>query len=268
MSALEILGRTPPSDAPPDRPPVVLVHGAWHAAWCWESWADRLAAAGYEVHAPSLRGHGASPGRERLNRLRLRDYAEDVASVVASLAAPPVLVGHSMGGAVVQHVAASEGGPALAGLALLASIPPRGAIGATLSLLRRHPLPFLAANATLDLGRLVATPALVRDHFFTPDASEEVVRHCTEHLQSESYLAFLDLLALDRPRGRPGTLPVLVLAGDADRIFSVADARATGAAWGTAARIVEGLAHDVMLDSGEERAYDVLSAWLHGLSTS
>lgn len=265
MPAHDVLVRRPSVTGASGVPPVVLVHGAWHAAWCWEGWADRLTAAGHEVHAPSLSGHGGSPGRERLNRLRLCDYAEDVASVVATLDAPPVLVGHSMGGAVVQHVAASEGGPQLAGLALLASVPPRGAIGATLTLLRRHPVPFLAANATLDLGRLVATPALVRDHFFSADAPEETVRHCTEHLQSESYLAFLDMLALDRPHGRPGELPVLVLAGDADRIFSVAEARATGAAWGTSARVVPGLAHDLMLDSGEERAYEVLETWLQDL---
>ena len=265
MSSLEVLVRQPAAAAPTDRPPVVLVHGAWHAAWCWEAWADRLATAGYEVHAPDLSGHGGSPGREGLNRLRLRDYAEDVASVVAGLDAPPVLVGHSMGGAVAQHVAGDGGAPALAGLALLASVPPRGVIAATVKLVRDHPREFLAANATLDLGRLVATPALARDLFFSDDAPTEDVRRHQARMQAESYLAFLDMLALDRPGGRPGALPVLVVGAADDAIFSIDEARATGAAWGVPATIVEDLAHDVMLDTGEERAFDVLLQWLDGL---
>jgi pimeloyl-ACP methyl ester carboxylesterase len=39
--------------------PVVLVHGAFLGAWCWDEVIPRLAAAGHEVAAPDLPGHGA-----------------------------------------------------------------------------------------------------------------------------------------------------------------------------------------------------------------
>lgn len=43
------------------RPPVVLVHGAWHGAWCWEkNFLDYFPARGWETHAFSFRGHGTA----------------------------------------------------------------------------------------------------------------------------------------------------------------------------------------------------------------
>jgi hypothetical protein len=36
----------------------VLVHGAWHGAWCWRRAAKVLTQAGHEVFAPTLTGVG------------------------------------------------------------------------------------------------------------------------------------------------------------------------------------------------------------------
>src|SRR4051794_8679725 len=40
--------------------PVLLLHGAWHGAWCYDLWLDDFAAHGYEAHAMSLPAHGKS----------------------------------------------------------------------------------------------------------------------------------------------------------------------------------------------------------------
>ena len=37
---------------------VVLVHGAWLGAWCWDGVARRLREAGHDVRVPELPGHG------------------------------------------------------------------------------------------------------------------------------------------------------------------------------------------------------------------
>lgn len=79
-----------------------------------------------------------------------------------------MLVGHSMGRLVVQRYL--ERGPAQ-GAVLLAPIPHRGTIGATARLAVRHPVVMLQANLSLRLRPFVATPALVRELFFTPNTA-------------------------------------------------------------------------------------------------
>ena len=93
------------------KPPILLVHGAWHAAWCWDrGFMDRLVARGHEAVAVSLRGHGGSEGHGRLAmRMHgLADYVEDIVRVVATIEKDPVVVGHSMGGFVVQRYLAER----------------------------------------------------------------------------------------------------------------------------------------------------------------
>jgi pimeloyl-ACP methyl ester carboxylesterase len=247
---------------------VLLVHGAWHGAWCWnDGFAQRLEGRGIRTSAMDLRGHGQRHGGGRLNRHRFRGYADDVVAALRSMDGPTVVVGHSMGGGVVQHVLSRRDRPALAGAALLASIPPAGVLRTTLHIARTHPLRFLAANGALDLGRLVATPDRARGLFLSADAPDALAESTARRVQSESYLAFLDMLALDRPRPRPIDEPVLVVGAERDAIFTPKEVAATARAWGTEPVMVDGIAHDVMLDPGWERVADLLADWVLALAS-
>jgi pimeloyl-ACP methyl ester carboxylesterase len=89
-------------------PTVVLIHGAFCAAWAMEPYAQLLALHGYKVVTPTLRHHDFPPGMRPPRELGLTstlDYADDVEALVRSLDAPPILVGHSMGGLIAQMVA-------------------------------------------------------------------------------------------------------------------------------------------------------------------
>jgi pimeloyl-ACP methyl ester carboxylesterase len=81
--------------------PVVLVHGAWHGAWCFAALQHALDELGVASYAVDLPGHGAST--EPLSDLR--GDAEHVADVLARVGTPAVLVGHSYGGAVITEAA-------------------------------------------------------------------------------------------------------------------------------------------------------------------
>jgi pimeloyl-ACP methyl ester carboxylesterase len=103
-------------DAPSQRPPIVLVHGAANSAIVWTFWQRALAERGYASHAVDLRGHGASSSCD-LSGTSMQDYVDDIASVVDQLATPPVLIGWSMGGLIAMMHAARAGAVACAALA-------------------------------------------------------------------------------------------------------------------------------------------------------
>ncbi len=97
---------------------VVLVHGAFHGAWCWSFVAKGLAERGIEALPVELPGHGQSP----LPLRGLRDDAAAVARVLGRCAGPVVLCGHSYGGAVISQ--AVEPGHRVAHLVYLAAVVP------------------------------------------------------------------------------------------------------------------------------------------------
>jgi pimeloyl-ACP methyl ester carboxylesterase len=95
---------------------VVLVHGAWHGAWCWERVVPLLDDAGIASIAIDLPGHGDSPAP-------LGDLVGDAAAVrqVLDTLDDVVVCAHSYGGVVVTEGAA--GHPGVRHLAYIASFP-------------------------------------------------------------------------------------------------------------------------------------------------
>jgi pimeloyl-ACP methyl ester carboxylesterase len=81
----------------------VLVHGAWHGAWCWERVVPLLEAQGHSVIAPDLPGIGED--RTPLADVTLEGWARFVAGIAGQQPEPVILVGHSRGGIVVSQAA-------------------------------------------------------------------------------------------------------------------------------------------------------------------
>ncbi len=255
---LEIIRHEP--QAPTHSTPLLFVHGAWHGGWCWaEYFLPYFASQGFTALAVSLRGHGQSAGRERLRRMRIADYVADVAQVVGTLPRPPVLIGHSMGGLVVQKYLETNQCPAAV---LLASVPVMGIIKTTLRIAMRHPLPFLKANLTWSLYPIIATPEMAAEALFSPTMpTEQLTRYCAR-LHDESYPAFLDMLLFNLPRSQRVESPLLVLGAANDTIFHPGEVRATAEAYHTEAEIFPDMAHDMMLEAGWRTVAVRIQDWL------
>jgi pimeloyl-ACP methyl ester carboxylesterase len=79
--------------------PVLLVHGAWHGAWCWEQVIAGLAGRDILGVAVDLPGHGADSGVLS----DLHGDAERVRHALDGFTEPVILVGHSYGGVVITE---------------------------------------------------------------------------------------------------------------------------------------------------------------------
>lgn len=259
---LEIVSRVP--DRRTKASPILFVHGFWHGAWCWEEhFLPYFAQRGYECFAPNLRGHGGSQGRERLRWTSLAEYLADVLEVAETLESPPILVGHSMGGLIVQKYLETRSAPAAV---LLASIPPTGLLTTTLRFLARHPLDTLTAMMTLSVYPLVATPDLYRSHFLSAEFPDEELRRLHRRVQDDSFRALLDMVLLDLPRPRrTKPTPMLVLGAD-DFIVRARQVHATAKAYGVEPQIFPDMQHAMMLDVGWRTVADRIAEWLERLA--
>jgi pimeloyl-ACP methyl ester carboxylesterase len=81
---------------------IVPVHGAWHGSWCWQRVLPLLEERGVAVRTVDLPSVGAAPGAGT----DLTADAAAVEKVIAALAGPVLLCGHSYGGMVISRVEA------------------------------------------------------------------------------------------------------------------------------------------------------------------
>jgi pimeloyl-ACP methyl ester carboxylesterase len=260
-SRLEILECRPNGESA--RPPLLFIHGAFAGAWTFaEHFLPYFAARGFPAYALSLRGHGASYGRDSLALHSLRDYVDDLAEAIDAIGEAPVLVGHSMGAMVVmKYLERAE--PRAA--ALLAPIPPQGLWPATLTLALSKPCMFIEMNGLISWGR-VSPDAMHRALFAGPMSRERAVAYY-RRFQRESTRAIWDMMFFDLPSPwRMHRPPTLVLLADRDRLFPLEQSRAAFAAFGLGAEVLNRVGHAVVLDAGWQQAADRVLAWLDGIS--
>jgi alpha-beta hydrolase superfamily lysophospholipase len=171
---------------------------------------------------------------------------EAVDEVAAELRRPLVLVGHSMGGFIVQRYLESK--PADLGV-LLASIPPTGGSSFGQRLMRRYPRSFLKTLFTL---RAADSVGMTRAMLFTADTPEQIVQDCHNRLGKESLRILMDM---NKPiRTNEIKTPVVAIGADEDDTVATREEVAeTAKAYGTEPIQVPG-GHDLMLDTHWEQA--------------
>lgn len=247
--------------------PLLFVHGAFAGAWCWaDHFLPYFADRGFDAYAVSLRGHGLSDGHAQLRWTRLSDYVADVAQVVDQLPAPPVLIGHSMGGFVVQHYLRKR---TLPGAVLMASTPPHGTYVMAMDMMLRRPMLCMQLAMVQSMGPSAAGYQSIRDCLFSPSVPDaEVFRHMLR-FQDESVMIAWESWAYAFPYWiRSIDTPLHVMGAENDAFVPAYEVEATARTYGVKAEIVRGMAHAMMLDTGWELAAARLHRWIAGTLAS
>jgi|SRR5689334_606798 len=81
----------------------VLIHGSFQGAWCWRELVPLLEARGHHAIAIDLPGHGEDPAPPK--SVTFQDYVDSTVAAVTASKDDSILVGHSMGGAIVRQAA-------------------------------------------------------------------------------------------------------------------------------------------------------------------
>ncbi len=246
------------------RPSILFVHGMWHGAWCWEPYfLPYFEKLGYKVYALSLSNHGKSSKRKTFNLLRINDYVKDLKDTIESFDETPILVGHSMGGFIVQKYLENNDVP---GAALITPVPPFGIWGGTIAVLKIFPLAFLKANLTLNLKYIINSSKkykylLGSDNFKDTDIDEYVKK-----LDNESFLAYLDMLGLNLVNTKKINTPLLIIGGGLDRVISEKVVRKTGKIYGITPIIFDDMGHNMMLESEYKKVAKKIIKFIENVS--
>jgi pimeloyl-ACP methyl ester carboxylesterase len=256
---LEVIERQ--AAAPVLQTPVLFVHGAYAGAWCWDEYfLDYFAERGISARAVSLRGHGRSKGKRWLHSAGVADYVEDVRRTVEGFERPPVLIGHSMGGMVVQKYLERYSAPAAV---LMASVPPSGLALPTLQLMLGDPWLFVQISLAHSLSPQAVDFKMARRAIFSNDVPDTELERFIDKFQNESQRAIWDMTMGELPRRwRMQLPPLLVLGGEHDALFSPAAVRQTATAYGVPAHIFPNMAHAMMLERGWQGVADSIIGWL------
>jgi hypothetical protein len=241
--------------------PLVFVHGAFQAAWCWDgNFLDFFAGHGYRAVAFSLRGHGSSPSPKPVRTCSIADYVEDLCAICTDLSPKPVLIGHSMGGFVIQKYLETHNAP---GAVLMASAPPRGHLSTMMRLLRQRPWNCLKFGLTGDPSDLYGTSDGLRKLYFSEGTADAVLADAARRFQRDSLRALnVDMTVGNRVTPERVSTSLLVLGGQSDATYPRTDVLTTAAAYRTVAEFFPQTGHQMMLDSTWASVAERIHMWL------
>ncbi|KAJ9564435.1 hypothetical protein OSB04_000401 [Centaurea solstitialis] len=252
-------------------PPLVFIHGSFHAAWCWaEHWLPFFSQNGFDSYALSLLGQGESDAPDGSVAGSLQTHAADIADFIQKQTIlSPVLIGHSFGGLIVQYYIANlekDSSGKLSGAVLVCSVPPTGNSGLVWRYLFSKPVAAFKVTMSLAAKGFQTSLPLCKETFFSEGMDDHLVLRYQELMKESSRMPLFDLRKLN------ASLPVASVPNPSTKVFVmgaaddfIVDAKGleeTGSFYGVQPVCVEGVAHDMMLDSSWEKGAEQILSWI------
>lgn len=260
VARLELIYRLAKQD---DAVPILFVHGIFSGAWIWEEhFLDWFANHGYHAYAVSLRGHGRSSAPDPTGQYSLKDYAQDLEDAIRTIEQnhkqPPLLVGHSMGGMVVQRFLSQHPGR---GAVLLCSIPPQGMMPLSIQSLWCNPITTLEMTQTYMMPELATANQLQR-YMFSGPVERRQLNKWLQYMVPESQRLIWDMSWHDLPNPfEVAKTPIAVVGAKQDQLVPRLTVTLTAATYGCKAHWVDS-GHGLMLDHNWQEGAAVVAAAL------
>ena len=255
---------------------IVLVHGLWTTPLSFEYWAHHYGERGYRVHVPGWPGMDEDIRKlrrfpESFASLGIRQIVDHYERIVLGLEEPPILVGHGIGGLVVQ--ALLDRGLGSSGVAI-GSAPIRGIWTLPYTKMRVVTPQLLAVGLTARCVKL--TPAQFHQAFMNTSSLDEATRAYERYvvpgpsrvlLQAElaNFNPFADTSINVQRNSRA---PLLMIAASQDRLAPPSMVRANVRAYRDSIATTEykefpGCTHFMIAQRGWQEVADYALAWVH-----
>ncbi len=256
------------------KPKIIFIHGMFLNPRSWEAWQSFFTDRGWTNEAPAWPFHQGEPAALRddppaeLGDLTLSEVCVHFRDVLAREAEPPVLIGHSMGGLVVQKLVAE--GRARAGVCV-ASVAPNRMMALDWSFMKN-----VAAitNPLAGHRHYTMTAQLFYDNFANTLSERESSIAWERYAMPESRQVLRDALGaegeIDVEREHA---PLLFIGAEEDRIIPDSLVRRNAHAWTDARshseyRPFSGRGHFLCTQPGWEEVAGTVANWLEGHVTA
>ncbi|MEU6290931.1 alpha/beta hydrolase [Streptomyces sp. NPDC046988] len=255
-----------------NRTPVVFIHGAWLHALSWEAWAERFASRGFLAFAPGWPGEGTTARDVRVSPepiagLDLAVLTEHYADIVRSFDVSPVIIGHSVGGLIAQHLIGADVGRAAVAIA---AAPVNGVP------LPRAVVPPAERRRAVDEAPPVAlSPETFHRVFANTVTRAESDRLFERYAMPAPSRLLADLGCLDAARspltgadtGNATRGPLLLMSGQEDRLVPDSVTRTVYKQYGDSTAVTDlkqfaDRGHSLVIDGGWRFVADYVLGWL------
>ncbi|KFA94076.1 alpha/beta hydrolase [Archangium violaceum] len=251
---------------------IVLIHGLWMTPRSWEHWSERFKSRGFKVLAPAYPGLEVEVEALRkdpspIEKLTIEHVAHYYETFIRGLESPPIIMGHSFGGALTQMML--DRGLGAAGVAI-DSVPTKGVLRLPLTTIKAT-FPVLGNPA----NRHRAVP-FTHEQFhyaFTNTLTEEKSRAAYEryHVPAPGRFVFDGALANFNPHAptkvdfdKEDRAPLLFIAGAEDNIMPAAVNKSNARHYNTgivAYKEYAGRCHFTVGQDGWEEVADYALSW-------
>jgi alpha-beta hydrolase superfamily lysophospholipase len=253
---------------------VVLIHGLWMTPLSWEHWIERYGARGYEVLAPAWPGLEGDIEQIRsdpsaLENLGIEEIVDHYDAIIRQLASPPIIMGHSFGGAFTEILL--DRGLGAAGVAIDAA-PVKGITKLPFSTLKSA---FPVLKSPANNHRAVALTFPEFQYAFTNTMSERDAKEAFERYAAPGpgRVLFQGAFANFNPRSparvdfhNDDRAPLLLIAGGADHTVPAAVDKATAKRFRRSEAVTDyrefpGRSHFTIGQDGWEEVADYALDW-------
>ena len=244
---------------------ILLLHGACLGTWVWENnFMPYFFERNFNVYALNFRNHGLSEGIGSLRWNSIQDYVEDLEQTLSEIDGDVMLIGHSMGGMVIQNYLNRADSKVKAAV-MLCAVPRQGVWALMGKLLLTYPFKLIESTCKASWLPILDQKYRLKRLMFRTDFPENQLESIRNQLQDESFRVFLQML-WNKPKIPLNHIPILVIGGGQDYLFSVENTLSLAKSYSAKSFIMANGSHTLMLESGWEEVAEKMDEFLQNLT--